>query len=66
MFIATLVLTSAVLLVMAEELPKFPVPLQRVSTALVHNRFRRSVFILGFVAVMAFASTVILVSLTVR
>uniref|UniRef100_A0A146MB14 adenylate cyclase n=6 Tax=Lygus hesperus TaxID=30085 RepID=A0A146MB14_LYGHE len=63
MFFATFALTSAVLLVMAEELPKLPQQLQRISTALVHNRSRRSVFILGFVAVMALASTVILILL---
>ncbi|BES95747.1 Adenylate cyclase [Nesidiocoris tenuis] len=62
-FIATFILTGAVLLVMAEELPKFPANLQRVSSALVHSRFRRTMFILGFVTIMAIASTLILVLL---
>ncbi|XP_014244187.1 adenylate cyclase type 8-like isoform X2 [Cimex lectularius] len=60
---ATVLLTCAVLLVMAEELPRLPQKLQHISSVLVHNRFRRTIFILAFVAIMAIASTLTLVLL---
>ncbi|XP_073984141.1 adenylyl cyclase 78C-like isoform X3 [Rhodnius prolixus] len=60
---ATILLTCAVLLVMAEELPNLPQRLQLISFVLVHNRFRRTLFILGFLAIMCIASALILVLL---
>ncbi|XP_014274683.1 adenylyl cyclase 78C isoform X2 [Halyomorpha halys] len=60
---STVLLTSAVLLVMAEELPKLPHRLQHMSAVLVHNKFRRTLFILGFLIIMCAASTLTLVLL---
>ncbi|KAJ8920880.1 hypothetical protein NQ315_015673 [Exocentrus adspersus] len=61
--IATIVLTSTSVLVMAEEFQQLPESLQRISSTLVHNRNRRTAFICGVIIVMSLASSVSLVNM---
>lgn len=56
--VATVLLTSTTVLVMAEEFEQLPVSLQTISHTLVHNRASRNAFICGIILVMAIASSV--------
>lgn len=62
LFVTTLILSSALVLVMAEEFQQLPKALQTMSSVLVQNRNRRTMFICGVVALMCMASTLSLVS----
>lgn len=61
--IATVILTSLSVLVMAEEFQQLPESLQRISSTLVHNRNRRTAFICGVIIIMSLASSISLVNL---
>lgn len=56
--LATVVLTFACILVMAEEFSCLPILLQRSSATLVHNRNRRTVFICAVIVLMSAASSI--------
>lgn len=58
----TVVLCAALTLVMAEEFMHLPSALQRMSSVLVQNRFRRTMFICAVVGLICFSSTLSLVS----
>ncbi|XP_027841680.2 adenylyl cyclase 78C isoform X1 [Aphis gossypii] len=53
----TVVLCAALTLVMAEEFLHLPSALQRMSSVLVQNRFRRTMFICAVVGLICFSST---------
>ncbi|KAL4084910.1 hypothetical protein QTP88_027778 [Uroleucon formosanum] len=53
----TVVLCAALTLVMAEEFMHLPSALQRMSSVLVQNRFRRTMFICAVVGLICFSST---------
>ncbi|XP_039295590.1 adenylate cyclase type 8 isoform X1 [Nilaparvata lugens] len=57
----TLVLSSALVLVMAEEFHQLPDPLQKISSILVQNRLRRTGFICVFITLMCISATLTLV-----
>ncbi|RZF48787.1 hypothetical protein LSTR_LSTR008136 [Laodelphax striatellus] len=57
----TLVLSSALVLVMAEEFQQLPDPLQKISSILVQNRLRRTGFICVFITLMCISATLTLV-----
>lgn len=59
----TVVLCAALTLVMAEEFMHLPSALQRMSSVLVQNRFRRTMFICAVVGLICFSSTLSLVSI---
>ncbi|KAK5646054.1 hypothetical protein RI129_004518 [Pyrocoelia pectoralis] len=56
--IATILLTSTTILVMAEEFEQLPETLKHISATLVHNHRSRNAFICGVILVMAVASSV--------
>lgn len=58
----TVILCAALTLVMAEEFMHLPSALQRMSSVLVQNRFRRTMFICAVVGLICFSSTLSLVS----
>lgn len=60
----TVVLCAALTLVMAEEFLHLPSALQRMSSVLVQNRFRRTMFICAVVGLICFSSTLSLVSIS--
>lgn len=55
--VATILLISTSVLVMAEEFQQFPTALQKISSTLVHNRRSRTAFICGVIVLMACASS---------
>ncbi|VVC36628.1 Hypothetical protein CINCED_3A015230 [Cinara cedri] len=57
----TVVLCAALTLVMAEEFMHLPSALQRMSSILVQNRFRRTMFICAVVGLICFSSTLSLI-----
>ncbi|XP_018899991.2 adenylate cyclase type 8 isoform X2 [Bemisia tabaci] len=59
--LTTILLSGALILVMAEEFPAFPEALQKMSSMLVQNRSRRTVFICFIIALMCFASSLSLI-----
>ncbi|GAB0094916.1 Adenylate cyclase [Sergentomyia squamirostris] len=56
--IATFLMTLAWILVMAEEFPRLPSVLQRISASLVHHRNRRTVFICFIIVLMSAVSAI--------
>lgn len=58
MVVVTIVLTIAMLLVMAEEFHQFPQQLQKISSTLAHNRNTRTAFICILIIVMSLSSSV--------
>lgn len=60
--LTTVILCAALTLVMAEEFMHLPSALQRMSSVLVQNRFRRTMFICAVVGLICFSSTLSLVS----
>nr|CAD7265771.1 unnamed protein product [Timema shepardi] len=59
--VTTLLLSCALVLVMAEEFSGLPTTLKTMSNALVHHRNRRTFFICCVVALMSFSSSISLV-----
>lgn len=59
--VATILLVSTSVLVMAEEFQQFPTFLQRISSTLVHNRRSRTAFICGVIVLMSCASSASLI-----
>lgn len=59
--IATILLTSTSVLVMAEEFEQLPKSLQEISSTLVHNRKSRTAFICGVIILMSLASSLSIV-----
>ncbi|KAK6625225.1 hypothetical protein RUM43_005516 [Polyplax serrata] len=55
---ASVILTVSMLLVMSDEFPSFPKVLHQVSTALVENKDRRTVFTCFIIVVLAISSSV--------
>ncbi|XP_066141819.1 adenylate cyclase type 8 [Euwallacea fornicatus] len=58
MIVVSIVLTAALVLVMAEEVRQFPEALQKISSTLVHNRDTRTAFICILVIIMSLSSSV--------
>ncbi|KAF5271309.1 hypothetical protein FQA39_LY08107 [Lamprigera yunnana] len=56
--VATVLLTSTTILVMAEEFEQLPDTLKNISSTLVHNHRSRNAFICGVILLMAIASSV--------
>ncbi|XP_075236866.1 adenylyl cyclase 78C isoform X2 [Lycorma delicatula] len=63
LFGTTVILTLAVVLVMAEEFQQLPKSLQKMSGILVQNRFHRTSFICCFITLMCIATTLTLIIL---
>lgn len=59
--IATVLLASTSVLVMAEEFEQLPKSLQEISSTLVHNRKSRTAFICGVIILMSLASSLSIV-----
>ncbi|KAI5714253.1 hypothetical protein M8J76_013608 [Diaphorina citri] len=62
LLVTTLLLSAAVVLVMAEEFHQLPSYLHNMSSILVNNRIKRTIFICSCVCLMCFSSTLSLVS----